>query len=147
MTTKTTIFTHRPRVSLALFTFCWWHHNRLLMASQWPDHCDAIKWIMISNSLNIDFIHGDIHGWSCKNIAYETFMPVDSLWKQVVRASAGIVQYIPSNMHIACRLLLFVCSGVVSLFVFVSELFSLTHVLQVQFIDTAKSWIVSMSVK
>ena len=25
---------------------------------------------MISNSLDIDFIHGDIHGRSCKNQAY-----------------------------------------------------------------------------
>ena len=36
------------------------------MASQWPENCDAIIWIMISNSLDIDFIHGDIHGRSCK---------------------------------------------------------------------------------
>ena len=34
MTIKTTIFTHWPRASLAGFTFCWWHHNRLLMTSQ-----------------------------------------------------------------------------------------------------------------
>ena len=66
MTIKTTTFTHRPRGSLAQFSFCWWHHNRLLMTSQWPDYCDAITWIMISNSLDIDFIHGDIHGRSCK---------------------------------------------------------------------------------
>ena len=31
------------------------------MTSQWPDNCDAITWIVISNSLDIDFIHGDIH--------------------------------------------------------------------------------------
>ena len=36
------------------------------MTSHWPDNCDAIMWIMISNSLDIDFIHGDIHGRSCK---------------------------------------------------------------------------------
>ena len=36
------------------------------MTSQWPDNCDAITWIVISNSLDIDFIHGDIHGRSCK---------------------------------------------------------------------------------
>ena len=64
---KTTRFTHRPRVSLARFSFCWWRHHRLLMTSQWPDNCDAITWIMISNSLDIDYIHGDIHGQSCKN--------------------------------------------------------------------------------
>ena len=27
-----------------------------------------ITWIVISNSLDIDFIHGDIHGRSCKNV-------------------------------------------------------------------------------
>ena len=50
---KTTSFTHRPRVSHARFSFCWWRHNRLLMTSQWPDNCDAITWIVISNSLDI----------------------------------------------------------------------------------------------
>ena len=66
MTIKMTIFSHHPRVSLARFSFCWWCHNRLLIMSQWSDNCDAIKWIVISNSLDIDFIHGDIHGRSCK---------------------------------------------------------------------------------
>ena len=66
MTIKTTIFTHRFRVSLARLTFCWWHHNRFLMMSQWPDSCDAITWIVISNSLVTDLIHGDIHGRRCK---------------------------------------------------------------------------------
>ena len=109
MTMKTTIFTHRPCVSLAdswkaeisffglncclfrvfitalfvpipavsdfwraihlhvctRFTFCWWLHNRLLMTSQWPVNCDASMWQVISNLLDIDFIHGDIHGRSC----------------------------------------------------------------------------------
>ena len=37
----------------------------LLMTSQWPDKCDAITWIVISNSLDIDF-HGNIHGRSYK---------------------------------------------------------------------------------
>ena len=67
---KTTSFTHRPRVSLARFSFCWWRHNQLLMTSQWPDNCDAITWIVISNSLDIDYIHRDIHGQSCKNVKY-----------------------------------------------------------------------------
>ena len=44
---------HRPRVSLARFSSCWWHHNRLLMTSQWPDNYDAITWRVISNSLDI----------------------------------------------------------------------------------------------
>ena len=60
---KTTSFTHRPRVSLARFSFCWWRHNRLLMTSQWPDNCDAITWLVNS-------IHGDNHGQSCKNMKY-----------------------------------------------------------------------------
>ena len=68
----TTIFTHRPRVSLTQFSFCWWHHNRLLMTSQWPDNCDAITWIVISNSLDIDFIHWNIHSRSCKKVNYWT---------------------------------------------------------------------------
>ena len=38
----------------------WWRNN-------YPHKCDATKWQVISNSLYIDFIHGDIHGWSCKN--------------------------------------------------------------------------------
>ena len=50
--------------------FCWWHHNRVTMTSEWTDNCDANTWQVISNSLNIDFIHGDIHDWSCKKIMY-----------------------------------------------------------------------------
>ena len=67
---KIIIILHRPCVSLARFSFCWWRHNRLLMTSQWPDNCDAITRIAISNSLDIDFIHGDIHGRSGKNYLY-----------------------------------------------------------------------------
>ena len=47
-------FTYRPLVSLARLTLCWWRHNRLMMTPQWPDNCDAITWIMISTSLDID---------------------------------------------------------------------------------------------
>ena len=65
------------RVSLAQFSFCWWRHNRLLMTSQWLDNCDAITWIMICNSLDIDFIHGDIRGRSCKNCKYPHFCCTD----------------------------------------------------------------------
>ena len=36
------------------------------MTSQWPDNCGSITLIVIFNSLYIDFIHGDIHGRSCK---------------------------------------------------------------------------------
>ena len=73
MMIKTTIFTHRPHVTLTRFSFCWWRLNRLLMTSQWPDNCDVITWIMISNSLDIDFIHSDIHGRSCKKDDYGPF--------------------------------------------------------------------------
>ena len=69
---KTTIISHRPRVSLARFSFCWWRHNRLLMTPQWPDNCDAITWIVMFNSLDIDFIHGDIHGRSCTKSEYSS---------------------------------------------------------------------------
>ena len=58
------------RVSLARFMFCWWRHNRLAMTSQWPDNCDAITWMVISNELGVDFIHGDIHDRSCKKVWY-----------------------------------------------------------------------------
>ena len=35
---------------------CWWR----------PDNCDMITWIVISNSLDIVFIQGNIHDRSCK---------------------------------------------------------------------------------
>ena len=37
------------------------------MTSQWPDNCDAVTWKVISNSLDIDLIYGDIRGRSHKN--------------------------------------------------------------------------------
>ena len=70
----TTIFSHRPRVSLALFSFCWWRHNRLLMTSEWPANCGAITWIVLFNSLDIGFIHGNIHDRSCKKPVYFSFI-------------------------------------------------------------------------
>ena len=71
------------RVALARFSFCWWRHNRLLMTSQWPGNCDAITWIVISNSIDIDFIHGDIHDRSCKKSNYVTRSRVTSLFQFV----------------------------------------------------------------
>ena len=65
---KTTIFTDRPRVWLAWFSFDWWCHNRLLMTSQFPDYCDEITWIEISNLLDINFIHSNIPSRSCKSM-------------------------------------------------------------------------------
>ena len=79
MTMKTMIFTHRPRVLLARFTFCWWRQNRLLMTSQWQDNCDAITWTVISNSFDIDFIHGDIHDRSCKNSVFKRYSEIVTL--------------------------------------------------------------------
>ena len=50
----------------------------LVMTSQFnaddvkiTDNCDAITWIVISNSLGISFIHGDIHGRSCKKYVHQ----------------------------------------------------------------------------
>ena len=60
------IFTHHPCVSHAWFLLCWWCHNRLLMMSQSQDNCDSIKWIMISNLIDIGLIHWDNNSWSCK---------------------------------------------------------------------------------
>ena len=40
------------------------------MTSLWPGNCDANTWQVISDSLDIDFIHGDIHGRSRKNTEY-----------------------------------------------------------------------------
>ena len=42
-------------------------------ATQWPDNWDAITWIVIFNSLGIDFIHGDIHDRSCKKFVIYFF--------------------------------------------------------------------------
>ena len=72
MMIKTTIYILFTRVSLARLTFCWWRHNRLLMTPQWSNNWDAITWIMIFNSLGIDFIHGDIHDRSCKKFVHIT---------------------------------------------------------------------------
>ena len=66
MTLKTRSSHIIPGGSLARLTFCWSRHNRLAMTSQWPDNCDANTWQVIFNSLDIDFIHGYIHGRSCK---------------------------------------------------------------------------------
>ena len=69
MTIKPTIFTHRTHVAHVRFTFCWWRHNRTLMTSQWPNNCNAITWIVISNLIDNDLFHGDIHGRSCKKFS------------------------------------------------------------------------------
>ena len=55
-----------------------------LITSEWQDNCDAITWMMIFNSLDIDFINGDIRGWSSK-----MGILVRSLLKFVPRAWIG----------------------------------------------------------
>ena len=44
------------------------------VTSQLPDNCDAITWVVIFNPLDIDFVQGDIHGLSCKNCRYMTYL-------------------------------------------------------------------------
>ena len=60
------IFTHHPCVSLARFSFCWWRQKSIADDVTMTRQFDAITWIVISNLLNIDFIHGNIHDRSCK---------------------------------------------------------------------------------
>ena len=69
MTTKTTIFTHRPRVSLARFPLCWWRHNRLLMTSRWLNNCDAIMWILVSCFSCHRYVHRNCTGLT--NVDFE----------------------------------------------------------------------------
>ena len=76
MAIKTTIFTHRPRISFARFTFYWWHHNRLRMTSQWPDSYDASTWHMISNSIDLGFIYANIHDQSRKKFTFFPECPI-----------------------------------------------------------------------
>ena len=59
MMIKTMTFTHWPPVSLTWFTFCWWHHKWFLMMHM-------LK--AISNTLDTNFIHENIHGLPCKKI-------------------------------------------------------------------------------
>ena len=68
------LYTSSPCLTHSGFV-CWWRHDWLLMTSQWPNNCDAITWIMISNSLDIDFIHGDIHGRPCKKEVFSCPTP------------------------------------------------------------------------
>ena len=94
MTLKTRIFTHHPRVSLTRFTFCWWCHNQLAM-SQWLDNCNANMWQVISNSFDINFIHSDIHGRSCKNENYISIISSKFPKCQWVKVSKDI----PPTLH------------------------------------------------
>ena len=50
---KRRIFTHHPCLTCSLF-FLLMTSDRLAMASQWPNNCDANTWQVISNSLDIN---------------------------------------------------------------------------------------------
>ena len=53
-----------PHIDTQLIVLCWWWcHN-------WLGICDAHMWKVISNSLDIDFIHRNIHGRFCKKKSY-----------------------------------------------------------------------------
>ena len=67
------LYTSSPCLARPRFLFCWWRHNQLLMTSQWPDNCVAITWIVISDSLDCDFIHNDSHGRSSKKVTYHPY--------------------------------------------------------------------------
>ena len=71
---------HIIPMSRSLYRLCWWRHNRLAMTSQWPEHCDANTWQVISNSLDIVFIHGDIYGRSCKKCMYNGHSFKEMYW-------------------------------------------------------------------
>ena len=88
---------------LARFSFCWWHRNRLMMTSQWPAICDAITRIVISNSLDVDFIHGDIHGRWCKNASF-SFPQLDknNPWLNLMRPF-GPEWNVPSDVRKSLR--------------------------------------------
>ena len=46
--------------------------------------CDAITWKVISNSLDINFIYGDIHGRSCKKHEYDIVISVRCVKSSIV---------------------------------------------------------------
>ena len=65
-------FKHRHRASLALVTICWRRITWLgIQHMMWLGNCDASTWKVTSNPLDIGFVHGDIHGWSCKHNVYK----------------------------------------------------------------------------
>ena len=72
---RKTIYTHQHRASLVLFTF-WWCHNWLCNSGDDVTNDLVIvtrAWKLISNSLDIVLIHGDIHDRSCKNHQFPNF--------------------------------------------------------------------------
>ena len=72
---KRRFFTHQHCASLALFKFCWWHHNWLCNTSDdiTIDLANRLGKVIndrkkISNLLDINFIHDNIHSLSCKKL-------------------------------------------------------------------------------
>ena len=59
------------------------------MTSLWPDSCEAVTWIIISNSADLNFIDGDIHGRACGTkllIKYQTVLValiVSAIWSAI----------------------------------------------------------------
>ena len=47
-----------------------------------PDNCGAVKWNVISNWLDIDFIYSHIHNWSCSK-DWSPISCISSVWKQL----------------------------------------------------------------
>ena len=76
--------TLRNHVLLGLIMFWWWRHNSLLNIGDdvaincatimWLCICDASTWKVVSNSMNIDFIHDDLHDWSYKKQRYHVLI-------------------------------------------------------------------------
>ena len=72
MTIKITIFTHHPlchslgfRSDYDVTVDCWWRHDDQIIVTR------ACEKLYLTRYTSI-FIHGDIHGRSCKNIRYNT---------------------------------------------------------------------------
>ena len=97
---KTTIFTHRPRV-----TCCRWRHTQLLMTPHRPDNCDASMWKAVFNSLHIDFIPFT-HDISCDSLSKNIY--------EIIRISVNCGLFCSWKTHFTRRLLC-VVSGKVHL--------------------------------
>ena len=80
---------------------------------EWPDNCcDANTWQVISSSLDIDFIHGDIRGRSCKKyiciyiyihiyiyIYTDSYIPI---LRTADMVSAVMIKYIDNIIYRIC---------------------------------------------
>ena len=66
----------------------WWCHN-------WLGVCDADTWILISNSLDISFSHGDFHSQSC--IFHQTISFVST---KGTAFAPSLPSLCPANCHV-----------------------------------------------